>query len=108
MYLEHYHPTAEKMRNICREEFVTSNNEWDPSKLDDIESAADLHIQQFSLLPLMLPIVSTTHNETFVQTKVIWKMIILSVTHQIQVVEAEEEGTVQNLEKEKKGRKGNG
>ena len=46
MYLEYYHPTAQQMRDIGREDFMTSKNKWDPSKLDDTEGAADLHIQQ--------------------------------------------------------------
>ena len=52
VYLNHYHPIAKQMRYISREEFVTSKSEWDPSKLDDIEGAADLHIQQFSTTPI--------------------------------------------------------
>ena len=44
MNLEHYHSTAKQMHGIDREEFMTSQNEWDPSKLDDIEGTADLYI----------------------------------------------------------------
>ena len=36
------------MCDIRREEFVTSKSDWDSSKYDDIEGAADLQIQQFS------------------------------------------------------------
>ena len=40
------------MRDINREEFMTSKNEWDPSQLDDIEGASDLRIQQFPPIPI--------------------------------------------------------
>ena len=83
IYLKHYQPTAKQMCDISREEVMTSKSDWDLSKLDDIEGAADLHIQQFPLLLLMLLIASTTHKATFAQTKVIWKMIMLSVMHQM-------------------------
>ena len=39
--LKHYYPTAKQMRDINREECMTSKNEWDPSKLDDTEGAAE-------------------------------------------------------------------
>ena len=40
------------MRDIRREEFMTSKNDWDPSQYDDIEGAADLQIQQFPTTPI--------------------------------------------------------
>ena len=36
-YLEHYYPTARQMKKITREEFMTSKNTWDPTKLDDVD-----------------------------------------------------------------------
>ena len=51
-YLEHYYPTAKQMKEITREEFMTSKNTWDPTKFDDIEGASDLMISQFSPIPL--------------------------------------------------------
>ena len=35
------------MCDIRIEEFMTSKSDWNPSKYDDIEGAADLKIQQF-------------------------------------------------------------
>ena len=35
------------MLEIDREEFMTSKNTWDPSKLDDTEGAAERHIKRF-------------------------------------------------------------
>ena len=52
--LKHYYPTAKQMRDINREECMTSKNEWDPSKLDDTEGAAEWLIQTFPT-----PIVAT-------------------------------------------------
>ena len=40
------------MKKITREEFMTSKNMWDPTKLDDIEGASDLSIHQFSPIPV--------------------------------------------------------
>ena len=45
LYLEHYYPTAKQMNKITREEFMTSKNTWDLTKLDDIEGASDLSIR---------------------------------------------------------------
>ena len=39
------------MSEITREEFVTSRNTWDPTKLDSPEGASDLMINQFSPIP---------------------------------------------------------
>ena len=44
-YLEHYRPTAKKIRDITREKFMTSKSDWHLSKFDDIEGAPDLQIQ---------------------------------------------------------------
>ena len=40
------------MKEITREEFMTSKNTWDPTKLDDIEGASDLSIRQFPSIPV--------------------------------------------------------
>ena len=50
-YLEHYYPTARQRKEITREEFMTSRNTWDPTKLDHIEGASDLSISQFPPIP---------------------------------------------------------
>ena len=52
-------------------------------------------------LLLTLPIVSMTQKATSVQTKVTWKKILLSVIHQVQVVDVEEV-TIRDLEKRSK------
>jgi len=57
-YLEHYYPTAKQMKEITREEFMTSKNTWDPTKLDDIEGASDLMISRF-------PPISLDANDSF-------------------------------------------
>ena len=51
-YLEHYYPTDKQMKEITREEWMTSKSDWDPSKFDDIAGASDLSISQFSPIPL--------------------------------------------------------
>ena len=51
-YLEHYYPTERQLNEITREEFMTSRNTWDPTKLDDVDGASDLMISQFSPIPL--------------------------------------------------------
>ena len=40
------------MKEITREELMTSKNTWDPTKLDDIEGASDLSIRQFPPIPV--------------------------------------------------------
>ena len=39
------------MKEIVREEWMTSPNDWDPSKFDDIAGASDRSISQFSPIP---------------------------------------------------------
>ena len=39
------------MKEITREEFMTSKNTWVPTKLDNIEGASDLSITQFPPIP---------------------------------------------------------
>ena len=51
-YLEHYYPTVKQMNEITREEFMTSKNTWDPTKLGDIEDPSDLSIRQFQPIPV--------------------------------------------------------
>ena len=51
LYLEHYYPTERQMKEITREEFMTSKNTWVPTKLDNIEGASDLSITQFPPIP---------------------------------------------------------
>ena len=50
--LKHDCPTEKKMSDIRKEEFMASKSDWDPSKYDDIEGAADLQIQQFPPTPI--------------------------------------------------------
>ena len=52
LYLEHYYPTEKQMKEITREEFMTSKNTWVPTKLDNIEGASDLSINQFPPIPI--------------------------------------------------------
>ena len=40
-YLEHYSPTDKQMREITREEIMTSPGEWNPSLLDDEPNASE-------------------------------------------------------------------
>ena len=108
MYLEHYYPTVKQMLEINREEFMTSKNTWDPSKLDDIKGTTERLIKQLPLLPSMLLIVSKNPKVIFVQPKVIWKLILLSATHHTKVVKRKMKSTNQNLEKRRKRRKENG
>ena len=51
-YLKHYYPTARQIKEITGEEWMTSKNMWDPTKLDDIAGASDLSISQFSPIPV--------------------------------------------------------
>ena len=41
MYLKHYYPTANQIREIDREEWMTAKTTWNPTKLDDIEGTAE-------------------------------------------------------------------
>ena len=51
-YLEHYYLTVKQMDEITRENFMTSKNTLDPTKLDDIEGAFDLSIHQVQSIPV--------------------------------------------------------
>ena len=50
-YLEHYYPTESQLNEITREEFMTSKNTWDPTKLDNVDRASDLMVSQFPPIP---------------------------------------------------------
>ena len=43
--LEHYYPTNEQMREITREEIMTSPGEWNPSLLDDAPNASQRRLR---------------------------------------------------------------
>ena len=48
-YLEHYYPTDKQMREIIREEIMTSPRDWNPSLLDDAQNTSE---KQFSPTPI--------------------------------------------------------
>ena len=50
-YLVHYYPTQKQMDDIVREEFMTSPNDWDPTKYDNPEGEPELPFKQFSAIP---------------------------------------------------------
>ena len=50
-YLVHHYPTQKQMDEIAREEFMTSTNDWDPTKYDTPEGEPELAIKQFSAIP---------------------------------------------------------
>ena len=60
-YLEHFYPTAKKMEHITREEFMTSRNTWDPTKLDSPGGESDRMISQFS--PIPIDIIDSFYND---------------------------------------------
>ena len=51
LYHEHFYSTAKQMDEITREEFMTSRNTCDPTKLDSPKGASDLMINKFSPIP---------------------------------------------------------
>ena len=46
-YLVHRYPTQKEMDEITREEFMTSINDWDPTKYDTPEGESQRLIKQF-------------------------------------------------------------
>ena len=50
-YLVHQYPTQKQMDEITREEFMTSINDWDPTKYDSPEGESERLIKQFSSFP---------------------------------------------------------
>ena len=50
-YLVHHYPTQKQMDEIVREEFITSTNDWDPTKYNTPEGEPELTIKQFSAIP---------------------------------------------------------
>ena len=51
LYLENYKPTERQMNEVTLEEFVCAKDDWNPSKLNDIEGAVEQMISQFSPHP---------------------------------------------------------
>ena len=39
-YIQHYYPTDKQMREITREEIMTSSGTWNPSLIDDSPDAS--------------------------------------------------------------------
>ena len=50
-YLEHFLPNEKQMDEITREEFMTSRNTWDPTKLERPEGKSERLIKKFSPIP---------------------------------------------------------
>lgn len=106
-YLQLYPPTAKQMQYITQVELMTSKNNWDLSQQDDIEGAAELQIQQFPSTPIHTKNSFYDVNGNICAQKMIWKKDILSaqikviaeksplsVIHQVQVVDVEEDRMV--------------
>ena len=51
-YIQHYYPTDKQMREITREEIMTSPGEWNPSLLDDKPDATQKRLRQFPPIPI--------------------------------------------------------
>ena len=51
-YIQHYYPTDKQMREIIREEIMTSQGEWNPSLLDDEPDATQKQLRQFPSTPI--------------------------------------------------------
>ena len=51
-YIQHYYPTDKQMREITREEIMTSPGEWNPSLLDDEPDATQKRLWQFPPTPI--------------------------------------------------------
>ena len=87
-YIQHYYPTDKQMREITREEIMTSPGEWNPSLLDDALSASETSLKQFAPTPI-------EQTDMFYNMKVLslFKRMILMKTnillfmmHQVQAV----------------------
>ena len=51
-YIQHYYPTDKQMREITREEIMTSPGEWNLSLLDDEPDASQKRLRQFPPTPI--------------------------------------------------------
>ena len=51
-YIQHFYPTDKQMREITREEIMTSPGEWNPSLLDDEPDASQKRLRQFPPTPI--------------------------------------------------------
>ena len=51
-YIQHYYPTDKQMREITREEIMTSPGEWNPSLLDDEPDTSQKRLRQFPPTPI--------------------------------------------------------
>ena len=51
-YIQHFYPTDKQMREITREEIMTSPGEWNPSLLDDVPNASQTKLKQFPPTPI--------------------------------------------------------
>ena len=112
-HLKYYHSTAKQMQDITQEEFMTQKNDQDLTQYDDIECAAELQIQQFLTTPIdtidsfydvkgNICAHKSDWEEKYIlsaKIEVIAKKSLLSVMHQVQVVDLEGDPTVQDLKK---------
>ena len=51
-YIQHFYPTDKQMREITREEIMTSPGEWNPRLLDDVLIASQTRLKQFPSTPI--------------------------------------------------------
>ena len=51
-YFEHYYPTDQQMKDITREEIMTSPGIWNPSTLDDAPNSSQKRLRQFPSTPI--------------------------------------------------------
>ena len=52
-YIQYYYPTDKQIREITREEIMTSPGEWNPSLLDDVLNASETRLKQFPPTPMV-------------------------------------------------------
>lgn len=108
MYLKYFYPTTKQMRDSDREEFMTLKNDWDPSKLYDIDCAVDRHIQPFLPTPI-----NATDSFCDSQGNICASKSNLGDDSAVSDVSNNSSGnkredTVQNLERRRRRRKENG
>ena len=73
------HTTERQMNEITREEFMTSRNSWDPTKLDDPERTSDLMISQFP--PFPPDIIDSFYNDQGVIDETIMDLVNTQTTY---------------------------
>ena len=98
--IQHYYPANKQMKEITREEIMTSHGTWNPSLIEDSPLTLCKRDSDKSLLhQLNLRIVSITWKVTLLSRKQIQTIIQTSITIQVLAVTVDDGLTDQELER---------